>query len=1529
MTLSTGASYELKGILSDLNPLSDEEIRMRESVLKVLNTTTERAEQKLEPQWGLSDMMGISSAADTLAATVRDSTTTVVEAADGLGERLENTFANINVSHNINFGIMDRFKDFFPFLLNILTEVGKYGGDLISSFMEILSSSFSLPTAIVDGVKSLFEWFSGATVDEPTEPIEPQVDDKGTESLYPRVKRLFSVMAEWLPWLFGESFGRLFKSTYLHECSEFICDAFADFKFVLKSLYGVVTFIKHMLAFFAKMLGYPEVARSLTSNPLLYESTEFLEEVHNRLSDGSSIPTIHDAEKVRDYSKKLMRGMQNIGAKHADYGTYRLLLTKMDKLSHITEKLYTTATSRVPPTTTCLYGRAGIGKSYILDHMTQSAVIDALPYAELTKYATLDPTQRPGVFYLNCNAKHFDGLCCTDNVLVIEEFLAIKDTGTDPGAAVTAFTQIVNEAHFEPPMAAVEEKGKTPFHMKYVLMTTNVARWGPDVLKSIACPDAIHRRIHFGYEVTLGLEYCDEEGRIDPLLLNQEFYGDSVYPQRMVPMNFKTGLPTGDPVTVEQAIEIMKQHRRDHQAIYDRKHARLHAERNRLIEERLAEGPPVVIPQMDDDDDDDYTDPDGGSVAPQGYYDFYDRWDARVLTKVNHLTKGYDWDLSDVWKAVKSSAPVALAIAAVTGVVSIAWAVLRGSAVSTQSVDTEVKKRKVLTRKAKESRIRRARQRGNWPIEDRGRIEDQGLSNEDDINIMNVVLKNLCEVHIGHLSDKSVQSTRPKGFALFIGGYTAVMPAHFEATMSSLYEEWLCSSDGVPSMDKQLYVEFRFPGRSGGNPVCPLGSLLEWFTRCSTVEGLDKIYVTLPTHAMKPRKNIVRHFIDSSEGGESWLIKLGFDGEVNLRHTRSKVSCASYSNSQGESYRMPTALCYAVNTTVGDCGSVLFARHENGALGIAGIHVAGYSGDRSGAYAVTFGDELDDLVRSVAGDCPNIVLPSHLKLRKAKEPTVPVNHEVLSGTLGRPMAGSSLIPDVALYSELCGTKPASVLVRYKDGECLDPMAMSQDKYSRNCVVVDPDALTVAKATVVRRMQERNVRKSYQTMSFHEAMTGFGNVGMLNRSSFCGLEESILFGTCDKVAFMGIEGPVDPDAPMYARLKTHVEDTIKRVLSGEYVPSVFDSIPKDECLPNAKVDAGKVRMISASSLTMGIITRMFYGQVQDTLVDDANKIRNGRGLGTNPYGKDWSTLAHKMLSDLPSGPSAGVLEYDFKGYDGSLSPQYMNAAFDVLDAFIPTNDPTAITMRTWIRNNTCFSISRVGSEIVQMTGSNPSGNFLTTILNDTVQDIAILLSTSRHVATNHRSLVNMEPYRPASEFVDSEEIYEAQFNVYDYEQSYQISLLYELVTYGDDGLMSVSLLLQYDTRSLAIATKSHGFALTNGDKTDPYIFPQPPKPLTECSFLKRGFRLDGTVWRAPLTLASIYQSMGWKRKGSSDEDRSQVFPNAMLEFALHGKEVYDYESTRAFDEFMMEGRNPVAMNYDQAIARVSEADVSMY
>jgi hypothetical protein len=229
----------------------------------------------------------------------------------------------------------------------------------------------------------------------------------------------------------------------------------------------------------------------------------------------------------------------------------------------------------------------------------------------------------------------------------------------------------------------------------------------------------------------------------------------------------------------------------------------------------------------------------------------------------------------------------------------------------------------------------------------------------------------------------------------------------------------------------------------------------------------------------------------------------------------------------------------------------------------------------------------------------------------------------------------------------------------------------------------------------------------------------------------------------------------------------------------------------------------------------------------------------------------------------------------------------------------------------------------------MTGSNPSGNFLTTILNDTVQDIAILLSTSRHVATNHRSLVNMEPYRPASEFVDSEEIYEAQFNVYDYEQSYQISLLYELVTYGDDGLMSVSLLLQYDTRSLAIATKSHGFALTNGDKTDPYVFPQPPKPLTECSFLKRGFRLDGTVWRAPLTLASIYQSMGWKRKGSSDEDRSQVFPNAMLEFALHGKEVYDYESTRAFDEFMMEGRNPVAMNYDQAIARVSEADVSMY
>jgi hypothetical protein len=500
---------------------------------------------------------------------------------------------------------------------------------------------------------------------------------------------------------------------------------------------------------------------------------------------------------------------------------------------------------------------------------------------------------------------------------------------------------------------------------------------------------------------------------------------------------------------------------------------------------------------------------------------------------------------------------------------------------------------------------------------------------------------------------------------------------------------------------------------------------------------------------------------------------------------------------------------------------------------------------------------------------------------------------------------------------------------YKDGEFLDPLAMSQDKYSKNCVVIDPDALAIAEDTIVRKMQERNARKPFEKISYHDALSGYGNLTMLNRSSYSGLEESLLFNINDKKAFMGEEGPVDVNAPLYGKMKSHVEDVLARVIAGENVTAVFDSIPKDEVLPCEKVDVGKVRVIAASSVVLGIITRMYYGQVQDTLVDEKNKIRNGRAMGINPYGNQWTTLAHKMMSDLPDGPPEGILEYDFKGYDGSLSLQYMKAAFRVLDRFIPTSDPEAITVRAWICEQTCMSVHRSGSEYIQMTGSNPSGNFLTTILNDTVQEMAILLATSRHVATNLRDVVGMEPYRPASEFIESPEIYEAQFNVYDNETSYNISLLYDIITYGDDGLMTVSPLLEYDTKKLASAAYSQGFELTNGDKTIPKDNPQAPKDLSECTFLQRGFRLDGTVWRAPLNIKSIYQSLGWKRKGSTEEDRAQVYPNALLEFALHGKKVYDLEAPALFDVYMADGRNPVSETYEQVMSRVSSVESVIY
>lgn len=1516
MRLQYSAKCEIRAILNDLNVLNDAEIAARDDLLRATAHVVVPQMDTTQPQMFstikgyVTDPIGASAVREAVTSAVTD----ITGAIDMLGSKLPDPAEGFRVTHAVDFGIMGGFSGILEKAITFIADCWHASTDSLSIIMSALELAF--PKFIKDGILKVISWFRAGS-DNHVVPNAGGVDQYAS---------IVDIMLSWLPSCLGEPFAAVFNSDYAVIAAGFCTAAFADYKYVAGTLNCALFAIKTVLSYFAKILRYPDLARKLSTDPLVYDATIFMDDFRDRMSDNVSVPTIGDAENVRKFQKSLTTALQTSVLSSQQQQIYKMALDKIGRIAPLTEQVFANSPTHVTPSVTCLLGRPGLGKSFVLEFIIQALTLESLPDDQLNKFEELPANSGLGVFYLNSTSKFFDGLTAQDRVMVLEEFLATKDTGTDPPASVATFTSVVNEMPTHPLMADVKFKGNMPFAMWFVAMTTNVERWSADVLKSMHSPAALVRRVHFPYKVVLDDEFLDPDtGRFDPhTVIDRDEFDGSAFPQRLQPWDLATGTAReGGTITVEDAIQRIIEHRRETSAAYRRKQEAMAARKAALLAARR-ERP--VVPNMASDEEDH----DGAGVFQPDLESIRTRWMAKARARYNTLAKGIDLSVEDLKEAAYKALPYAGLLSAALLVVAAAHAVSRPGRPRPNSATVQLK-RAVTKRSGKKARSRaRLRER-----QKEAGIEPNGATDEADMNIVDCVMKNSVSVYIGRKHGKSVVSTKCAGHALYIGGRTLVMPQHYEENFSAKYEEWL---QGSPECGgEELYVEFRTPGLSGGNPVISLGDCLTRFTKPDEPK-MDKIYLNLP-RVIKPRRRITHHFADHSSGGESFMAKPSpyKPAGYGLSAVLAKPSEVSYETTTGVRYEMPRVLKYLSNSKIGDCGSVLFARDSDGILKVAGMHVAG-SADQCVGYSVTFGGEFDDAIFDAvdAGRDPFIPhtiesLPSYRGDPKTST-LAPTNYEVVARVTPKSIPDVGIVPDVPSYAKDSGKIPVNFKTRLVDGVHVDPILKSRAKYSLNTVVVNAEAMGVAINTVARNIMSGCSNKyPFKELTVYDAMNGIESMNMLKRRSYAGLHESLKYGVTNKVPFMGREGPVDTSAEKYGEFVADCEDMLRSIKEGKPVyDQVFDSIPKAEVLPENKVlEDSKVRLIAASSMTLGVITRVVYGQVHLMQTDPDNVVTNGGAMGMNPYGDDWTKLAHKVISDLPGGKTGGVLGYDFKGYDGSCSVQFMEAAFDVMDQLVPTTDAGIRRVRKWVREQTCYSIHRSGSEIIQMTGSNPSGNYMTTIINDIIQKIAIFLSVSRYTMLHRRELVGAPPLVPAKKYTDSEELFEEQAMVFDYDLADKIADLYDIVTYGDDGLLNVASKLKIDTKLLARCASYYGFHMTNGDKTDPETNPMSPSDIREVSFLKRGFRFDGVRYWAPLELQSIFQSMGWKSKNSTDEDRSQVFPNALLEFAIHGKEVYEVESAKAYERYREQGRDVTLMTFDEAYNRALRAKPDIY
>jgi len=126
--------------------------------------------------------------------------------------------------------------------------------------------------------------------------------------------------------------------------------------------------------------------------------------------------------------------------------------------------------------------------------------------------------------------------------------------------------------------------------------------------------------------------------------------------------------------------------------------------------------------------------------------------------------------------------------------------------------------------------------------------------------------------------------------------------------------------------------------------------------------------------------------------------------------------------------------------------------------------------------------------------------------------------------------------------------------------------------------------------------------------------------------------------------------------------------------------------------------------------------------------------------------------------------------------------------------------------------------------------------------------------------------------------------------YDFQGLFRSSVI---ITQGDD--LVVSLDKGFDgltTRDLAKTLKYFGISMTNSDKTDPFTNPIGSRPVTELSFLKRGFAVIGDMIVSPLELKSIYKSIYFTKKGVKKDDFLKTVEVALLELSMHGEKVFN-------------------------------------
>ena len=372
------------------------------------------------------------------------------------------------------------------------------------------------------------------------------------------------------------------------------------------------------------------------------------------------------------------------------------------------------------------------------------------------------------------------------------------------------------------------------------------------------------------------------------------------------------------------------------------------------------------------------------------------------------------------------------------------------------------------------------------------------------------------------------------------------------------------------------------------------------------------------------------------------------------------------------------------------------------------------------------------------------------------------------------------------------------------------------------------------------------------------------------------------------------------------LQLAIDKTLDVYKSGQSCGPIFSCNLKDE---PTKLTKKKVRVFAGAPIVFSLLVRKYLLSFCSLFTFHETRLVFEAAVGINCYGEQWLDAYRHIVKHGEHNVVAG----DYAAFDQNMHARVTQRALGIIIEFVKFsnkyNEEDLVVIRGLL-TDIQYPYYCSNGELFCVSGSNPSGNNLTTIINCLVNSLYVrcvyFKEASRLCAAALESERSVSPFRDV------------------------VSLL----TYGDDNIMSVSDKVNswFNHTTLERGFAEVGIGYTMADKTSASV---PLINIRGADFLKRSFEeagvrvtmVDGNeflqnVVFCPLSVTSLYKTLHNYRGGELDlHDDSVVAIDTVLREAFHhGKTFYEDFVVKSHEVVTVCELTPLRkfISYDEAL-----------